>query len=94
MTKRRQALKEAAKLDESKRAAIAGFLVVSLRQQRGPDVQKALAESISGLAQTPAVAATAAEELRRMAHGSLTSIPGAEIELRSGALARVSGVGR
>jgi predicted KAP-like P-loop ATPase len=71
--KRREGLKEAAKLDESKRAAIAGFLATSLRQQRSPDAQKALAESLSALAETTAVAATATEELRRMAHGSLTA---------------------
>lgn len=71
--KRRSALREAAELDESKRAAIAGFLAMSLRQQRGPDVQKALAESISGLAKTAAIAATAADELRRMPHRSLTA---------------------
>jgi hypothetical protein len=72
-TTRRAAAKEAAKLDESKRVAIAGFLAMSLRQQRSPDSQKALAESISALADTPAIAATAAEELRRMSHGSLTA---------------------
>ncbi len=72
-TKRREARKEAAKLDESKRAAIAGFLAMSLRQQRGPDVQKTFAESISALAATTVVAATAADELRRMSHGSLTA---------------------
>lgn len=72
-TKRREALKQAAALDESKRAAIAGFLATSLRQQRSADIQKALAESISGLAGTTAAAATAAEELRRMPHGSLTA---------------------
>jgi hypothetical protein len=72
-TTRRAATREAAKLDESKRVAIAGFLATSLRQQRSPDSQKALAESISGLADSPAIAATAAEELRRMSHGSLTA---------------------
>jgi hypothetical protein len=72
-TTRRAAAKEAAKLDESKRVAIAGFLATSLRRQRSPDSQKALAESISALADTPASAATAAEELRRMSHGSLTA---------------------
>lgn len=73
VVKRREALREAANLDESKRAAIAGFLATSLRQQRGPDVQKVLAESISGLARTAAIAATAAHELTRMPHGSLTA---------------------
>jgi hypothetical protein len=72
-TTRRTATREAAKLDESKRVAIAGFLATSLRQQRSPDSQKALAESISALADSPAIAATAAEELRRMSHGSLTA---------------------
>jgi KAP family P-loop domain len=72
-TTRRAAAREAAKLDESKRVVIAGFLATSLRQQRSPDSQKALAESISALADSPAIAATAAEELRRMSHGSLTA---------------------
>jgi hypothetical protein len=72
-TTRRTATREAAKLDESKRVVIAGFLATSLRQQRSPDSQKALAESISALADSPAIAATAAEELRRMPHGSLTA---------------------
>ncbi|WP_051558308.1 KAP family P-loop NTPase fold protein [Mycolicibacterium austroafricanum] len=72
-TTRRTATREAAKLDESKRVVIAGFLATSLRQQRSPDSQKALAESISALADSPAIAATAAEELRRMSHGSLTA---------------------
>lgn len=71
--KRRQGLKDALKLDDAKRAAIAGFLAMSLRQQRAPDAQKALAESISGLAATAGVAGTVVEELRRMAHGSLTA---------------------
>jgi hypothetical protein len=66
-TKRREALKQAVTLDESKQAVIAGFLAMSLRQQRGPDSQKALAQSISGLAGSTAAAATAAEEMRRMA---------------------------
>jgi len=72
-TLRRAAAKEAASLEESKRVAIVAFLATSLRQQRSPDSQKALAESISALADTPAAAATAAEELRRMSSGSLTA---------------------
>ncbi len=72
-TKRRTALKEAAKLEEPKQAAIGRFLAMSLRQQRSPDVQKALAESVSALAGSAAVAATAADELRRVAHGTLTA---------------------
>ncbi|MDF1597078.1 MAG: P-loop NTPase fold protein [Acidimicrobiia bacterium] len=71
--KRRQGLKEALKLDDAKQAAIAGFLAVSLRQQRAPDAQKALAESISGLAVTAGVAGTVVDELRRMAHGAITA---------------------
>jgi hypothetical protein len=72
-TKRRSAAREVGKLDDLKQAAIAGFLARSLRQQRSPDVQKALAESISALAGRAGVAATAAEELRRMPHGALTA---------------------
>lgn len=72
-TKRRDAAREAAKLDDSKQAAIAGFLALSLRQQRSPDAQKALAESISALAGKTSAAATAADELRRMPHGALTA---------------------
>jgi hypothetical protein len=72
-TKRRDALRQTAELDDQKKAVIAAFLARSLRQQRGPDAQKALAESISGLSKSAAVAATAADELRRMPHGSLTA---------------------
>lgn len=72
-SKRRSAREEAAKLDDAKKAVLAGYLALSLRQQRAPDAQKALAESISGLAATAAVAATAADELRRALHGSLTA---------------------
>lgn len=72
-SKRRGAREEASKLDESKKAVLAGFLALSLRQQRAPDAQKALAESISGLATTAAIAATAADELRRAPHGALTA---------------------
>lgn len=71
--KRRAALLAAKKLEEAKQGALAGFLAMSLRQQRAPDAQKALAESISRLASTIAVAATAADELRRTPHGSLTA---------------------
>lgn len=70
---RRSAREEAAKLDGDKKSVLAGYLALSLRQQRAPDVQKALAESISSLAATAAVAATAADELRRAPHGSLTA---------------------
>lgn len=72
-TVRRGARDEAADLDDDKKSALAGFLARTLRQQRGPDAQKAIAESISALATTPAVATTAADELRRAPHGSLTA---------------------
>lgn len=72
-TGRRAAVNAAVKLEASKRAALARFLAVSLRHQRAPDVQKALADSVSALASAPDVAATAAEELRRVPHGSLTA---------------------
>src|SRR5690606_13599051 len=67
------AREEASKLDEAQKAVLAGFLARSLRQQRAPDAQKALAESISSLATTAAIAATAVDELRRAQHGTLTA---------------------
>lgn len=72
-TARRDALVAASKLEASQQVAVARFLSISLRQQRAPDVQKALAESISGLAATPSVAATAADELGRMQHSAVTA---------------------
>jgi predicted KAP-like P-loop ATPase len=70
---RRAALKSAEKLEAPKQVALAGFLATSLRHQRSPDAQKALADSISGLATTAGVGATAADELRRMQHAAITA---------------------
>jgi hypothetical protein len=72
-TARRDALVAALKLEGPQQVAVARVLSISLRQQRAPDVQKALAESISGLAATTSVAATAADELGRMQHSAVTA---------------------
>lgn len=60
------ALKDAASLDVSQRSVLARHVATQLRHQRTPERQKALAESLSGLADEPAVAMTAAEELALM----------------------------
>lgn len=72
-TQRRDGRKAAEKLEPAQRSSLARFLAISLRQQRNPDAQKNLADSISGLADNPATVATAAEELRRMPHGAITA---------------------
>jgi hypothetical protein len=72
-TTRREGLKASESLDDSQRASLARYLATSLRQQRTPDRQKNIAESISGLATTSAISATAAEELRRMPHATITA---------------------
>lgn len=72
-TERRDGHKAAEKLEPAQRSSLARFLAISLRQQRNPDAQKNLADSISGLADNPATVATAAEELRRMPHGAITA---------------------
>lgn len=69
---RNEARKEAVKLDAPKQVAIVRYLASSLRQQASPDTQRALAESISALGAAPGAAATAAEELRRMRHATIT----------------------
>lgn len=60
------ALKKAAAMDTSQRAVLARYVASQLRHQRTPERQKALAESVSGLANETAVAMTAAEELALM----------------------------
>jgi hypothetical protein len=72
-TQRADGLKTSKKLSMSERAILARFLAASLRHQRAPDAQRSLADSISGLAEDSAVAASAAEELRRLAHGTVTA---------------------
>lgn len=52
---------------------IVQYLAASLRQQRVPDAQKAIAESVSALAEAQGAAATAAEELQRMRHDMVTA---------------------
>ena len=73
VTQRRAGLKTASSLQPSERSAIARFLAISLRQQRSADMQKNLAEAISGLADHPSVVATATDELRRMPHSAITA---------------------
>lgn len=63
----------AQKLEPAQRVALVRFLAGALRQQRTADSQKALAESISALADTPGAGPTAAEELRRMRHSTITA---------------------
>jgi hypothetical protein len=72
-TVRRRARTDAMKLDAPKQVTLIRFLAASLRQQGAPDVQSALAESISALASAPGAASTAAEELQRMRHGMITA---------------------
>lgn len=60
------ALKEAAGLDVSQRSVLARHVATQLRHQRTPERQKALAESLSGLASETAIAMTAAGELAFM----------------------------
>jgi KAP family P-loop domain len=60
------ALKKAAAMDTSQRSVLARHVASQLRHQRTPERQKALAESLSGLANEAAVAMTAAEELALM----------------------------
>lgn len=71
-TKRSQAIAEAQKLAAEERTVLASYLAQSLRQQRSPESQKAVADAISGLCGELAEANTAVEELRRMPHGAIT----------------------
>ena len=54
------------------RVLLVSYLGKSLRQQRTPDAQKAIADAISGLSTDAPAAKTGAEELRRMPHNALT----------------------
>ncbi len=71
--KRNVGLIAAKVLDDSKRASLVRFLAASLRQQKTPDRQKSIANSISGLATSTAIAATAVAELNRMDHGTIAA---------------------
>lgn len=65
------ALKKAGRLDAAQRSVLARHVASQLRHQRTAERQKALAESLSGLATASSVAMTAAEELTFMAPPSV-----------------------
>lgn len=71
-TKRGSAIEKSKGLDPGERVVLASYLGKSLRQQRTPEGQKAVADAISGLSAEDAAANTAAEELRRMPHNLVT----------------------
>lgn len=64
-------LEAAAELDTDQRSTLARYIAAQLRHQRLPERQKALAESLSGLADNPAVAKTASVELSLMDPASI-----------------------
>lgn len=71
-TKRSQAITTAKSLEPKERMVLVSYLAQALRQQRTPDTQKSLSDSISGLCAEAAEANTAVEELRRMPHNAVT----------------------
>ena len=71
-TKRGRAVEKAQDLEVCERVLLVSYLGKSLRQQRTPDAQKAIADAISGLSTDAPAAKTGAEELRRMPHNALT----------------------
>lgn len=68
---RSRGIEEAADLGTDERTVLVRFLAASIRQQRAPDSQRVIADSISGLCIGPAEANTAVEELRRMPHSMI-----------------------
>jgi len=75
-TVRRNALKKATKLEVSERSTLARYVAGQIRQQRTLERQKALAESVSGLADDATIALTAAGELGLMPGKTvLTPVP-------------------